>query len=124
VKVSKFIHENDEFDDLFTSAELFSQVSHMEIFKLGSEKMEKFMEYRTQRLLTVPLDLLNATPIVQQAEHSEEQTIEEISGEGETSGKTSEPLSTDVHIDPILIKEWEQFYQQIKIQIHPKILPH
>lgn len=60
VKISKFIHERDEFDDLFASAKLFSQVSHLEILKLGPEKMDKIMEYMTQRLLIVPLDLLNS----------------------------------------------------------------
>ena len=47
VKISKFIHENDEFDDLFASAELFSTISHLARFKVGAEKMEKFMEYKT-----------------------------------------------------------------------------
>jgi len=46
-KVNKFLHEEDEFDDLFASAELFSTVSHLEKFKLSAEKMEKFIEYRT-----------------------------------------------------------------------------
>jgi len=47
VKISKFIHEEDEFDDFFASTELFSQVTHLERFKLGATKMDKFMEYRT-----------------------------------------------------------------------------
>lgn len=111
MKVDKFSHEEDEFDDLFSSAELFSTVSHLEIFKLGVDKMDKFIEYRTLRLLTVPLDLLNTTPIIQQAQNNREQVIEKISGEVATSDKASEPLRTDVHIDPILIKEWEQFDQ-------------
>ena len=101
------MHEQNEFDDLFASTELLSTVSHLVKFKLGAEKMDKFIEYRTLRLLTVPLDLLNTTPIIQQAE----QVIEKISREVETSDKASEPLRTDVHIDPILIKEWEQFDQ-------------
>lgn len=63
-KISKFIHEEEEFDDLFTSTELFSQVTHLERFKLGAAKMDKFMEYRTQRLQTLPLYLLNTTPTV------------------------------------------------------------
>jgi len=39
VKISKFIHEEDELDDLFALAQLFSQVTHLERFKLGAEKM-------------------------------------------------------------------------------------
>ena len=111
VKMRKFIHEKDEYDDLFASADLFSQVTHLEIFKLGATKMDKFTEYRTWRLQTLPLDLLNTTPTVQQVEHNVEHTIEEIYREGETIEKTSEPLSIDVNIDPILIKEWEKFDQ-------------
>jgi len=63
---------------------------------------------------------LNITPTVQQVEHNREQTIEDISEEGETIEKTSEPLSTNINIDPILIREWEQFDQQIKSQSDPQ----
>lgn len=45
VKITKFIHKEDEFDDLFTSTKLFSQVTHLERFKPRSSKMDKFMEY-------------------------------------------------------------------------------
>ena len=100
VKIRKFIHEEDEFDDLFASQELFSQVTQLERFKLGATKMDKFMEYRTQRLQTLPLDLLNTTPIIQQAEHSGEQTIEEIFGEGETIEKTANPLAQMLILTP------------------------
>lgn len=114
MKVNKFLHEEDEFDDLFSLQELFSIVSHLEILKLSAEKMCKFIEYRTHRLQTVPLDLLSITPIIQQEEHNEEQVIERFFEEVETSDKSSEQLNTDVHIDPILIKEREQFDQHIK----------
>lgn len=65
MKVNKFLHEEDEFDDLFASTELFSTVSHLAKFKLSAEKIGKFIEYKTQRLLIVPLDLLSTTPIIQ-----------------------------------------------------------
>lgn len=45
-----------------------------------------------------------------------EHDIEKNSGAVETSNKASEQLGTNVHIDRILIKEWEQFDQQIKGQ--------
>ena len=64
MKFNKFLHEKDEFDDLFASTESFSTVIHLAKFKLDAEKMEKFIEYRIQRLLKVPLDLLNTTPII------------------------------------------------------------
>jgi len=72
--------------------------------KLESTKMDQFIQYRTQRLQTVPLDLLNIAPVIQQTEQSTEQDIEKTSGAAETSEKASEQLDTDVHIDPILIK--------------------
>ena len=62
MNVRKFIHEEDEFDDLFASAKLFSQVTHLERFKLGAAKMDKFMEYKTRRLQTLPLDFIEYYP--------------------------------------------------------------
>jgi len=46
VKVKQFIHEKDEFDDFFRSAETFVQVSHLEMIKLGPGKMDQFTQYR------------------------------------------------------------------------------
>jgi len=42
VKFEKFEH-----DDLFASAELFSQVKQLEKFKLGAEGLEEFFKFRT-----------------------------------------------------------------------------
>lgn len=76
VKLAKFEHEKVEYDDLFTSAELFSQVKHLAKIKLGAEGIDKFMKFRTERLQTLPIDLLNTTPMVQQEGHNEEQATE------------------------------------------------
>ena len=51
-----------------------------------SRGVEKFMQFRTQRLQKLPLDLLATTPMVQQEGHSEEKTIEK-SGEKEKTPK-------------------------------------
>ena len=72
VKVKQFIHEKDEFDDFFRSAESFSQVHHLEKVKLGPGKMEQLIQYRMQMLQTVPLDLLSILPIIQQKVQSTE----------------------------------------------------
>jgi len=73
VKVKQFIHEKDEFDHFFRLAETFSQVHHLAKIKLEPGKMDQFIQYRTQRLQTVPLDLLNIAPVIQQTSQSTEQ---------------------------------------------------
>ena len=46
VKLAKFEHEIDEYDDLFTSAELFSRVKHLANIKLGGGGRDKFMYFK------------------------------------------------------------------------------
>lgn len=55
VKVRQFIHEKDEFDDLFRSSKMFSQVHHLEKIKLELEKMDQFIQYRMQNYFTGPI---------------------------------------------------------------------
>jgi len=131
MKIAKFEHEKDYYDYLFTSIELFSQVKHLAKIILGKEGLEIFMKFRTQRLQTLPLDLLNTTSMVQHEGYSEEKTTnktpekensperekspeKEKSPEGEKSlekeqtyERTSELLDTNVNIDTTIIKEWE-----------------
>ena len=58
VQIAKFEHEPDVFDDLFVSIEKFSQVYDLDKSKFQAEDMNKFMKFRIQRLLKVPLDQL------------------------------------------------------------------
>lgn len=50
VKIAKFEHEKDGYDDLFTSTELFYQVKHLANIRLAAKGLDKFMKFRTQRL--------------------------------------------------------------------------
>lgn len=68
VKVNQLAHEKYEFNDLFTLLETFTRVIHMAKIKLGSAKMDQFIQYIMQRLQTVPLDLLNTVPVIQKIE--------------------------------------------------------
>lgn len=80
------------------------------------------MEFRTQRLRTLPLDLLNTTSMMQHEDHREEKTTkkspekEKSPEEKRTNEGTSELLDTDVNIGSSLLKEWEQFDQMNKNQ--------
>ena len=58
VQIAKFEHEPDDFDDLFVLIEKFSQVYDLAKSKFQTEYMNKFMQFRSQRLLKVPLDQL------------------------------------------------------------------
>lgn len=44
VKINFFFHEDDEFHDLFTSAETFKQVSHLVKVNLELEKTDQFIQ--------------------------------------------------------------------------------
>jgi len=58
LKIRKFSHEDDDYDDLFESAEVFSQVQHLATLKLNPERVAQFKEYRERRLQNIPLGLL------------------------------------------------------------------
>ena len=58
VSIAWFEHEPDEFDDLFVSVDKFSQVYNLAKSKFQTEDMNKFMLFRSQRLLKAPLDQL------------------------------------------------------------------
>lgn len=103
VKLAKFDHEKYDYDDLFASAKSFSQEKHLAGIKLGTGGIDKFMQFRTQRLQTLPLDLLNTTPMVRQEVHSEEHITKKIPKKEQTNEKASELLDTNVHIVANLI---------------------
>lgn len=113
VKIAKFEHEKDIYDDLFASAELFFQVKQLAKIKLWAKGLEEFYKVGTHRLETLPLDLLNTTSIVQPEGHCEEKIIEKTHEKEKTPEREqtqegiSEPLDTNINIDPKLIKEWE-----------------
>ena len=58
VSIARFEHEPDEFDDLFVSLNDFPQVYDLAKSKFQKEEMNKFLLFRSQRLLKVPLDQL------------------------------------------------------------------
>lgn len=60
-KIARFDHEEDSFDDLLGSTEIFSQVKEMSKTKLGTEGLEKFNRLEAQRLEILPIDLLETT---------------------------------------------------------------
>ena len=64
-KLTRFDHEEDILDDLFSSVELFFQVKGLVATKLGTQGLEKLNRLRAQRLETIPLDLLATTSMVQ-----------------------------------------------------------
>ena len=58
VQIAKFEHEPDVFDDLFVSIEKFSRVYDLDKSKFQAKDINKFMQFRSQRLLKIPLDQL------------------------------------------------------------------
>jgi hypothetical protein len=67
-KLTKFDHEKDEFDDLFSSAESLFQVKTLAKMKYKDEGLVEFNRLREQRLQTLPLDLLATTPTTKSSE--------------------------------------------------------
>lgn len=79
VSIARFEHEPDQFDDLFVSLNNFPQIYDLAKSKFQKEEMNKFLLFRSQRLLRVPLDQLRI-PI---------QGLETEGTSGETPGETS-----------------------------------
>lgn len=55
VKVKKFTHEEDAFDDLLLQEEAYSQVLCLASILLTPDYVKAFHVYREKRLLKVPL---------------------------------------------------------------------
>lgn len=64
VKLAKFDHEADDFDDLFALANTFFQVKGLARVRYEDEGLETFNRLRAQRFQTLPLDLLATTSTV------------------------------------------------------------
>lgn len=64
-KLTKFYHEKDQFDDLFSLSESLFQVKTLAKMKCKDEGLVEFNRLREQRLQTLPLDLLATTPTTQ-----------------------------------------------------------
>ena len=61
VSIDRFEHEPNMFDDLFFSVDKLSQVFDLAKSKFQVEEMNKFLLFRSQRLLKVPLDQLRVS---------------------------------------------------------------
>ena len=58
VQISNFEHEPNVFDNLFVSIDKFSRVYDLAKSKFQAKDMNKFMQFRSHRLLKIPLDQL------------------------------------------------------------------
>ena len=63
VKIKVFTNEEDLFDDVFLQKNTFREVLHMAQIQFDQEKLQKFNNYREQRLKKVPLDKFHIEPI-------------------------------------------------------------
>lgn len=58
VKIRPFIHEPDDFGDLFETHESYRQVEHLAQIRLGPKDFVLFQEYRNKRLQKLPSECL------------------------------------------------------------------
>lgn len=67
-KLTKFDHKDDDFDDLFSSADSLFQVQSLARMKYHDDGLVEFNRLREHRLQTFPLDLLATTSMTQSSE--------------------------------------------------------
>ena len=67
-KLTRFDHKEDDFDDLFSSAESLFQVQALANMRYNDEGLVEFNKLREQRLQTLPLDSLATAPTTQSSE--------------------------------------------------------
>ena len=115
VRISKFEHEEADFDDLFASVEGFSQVKHLEKLKFGAKGMEEFLRFKNNKLLKIPLEQLRTTPL-QHEEYREEKNTETEQEKENTGKKAGDSSEMDIDDHSKLLKEWRQFNQHIRGQ--------
>jgi hypothetical protein len=95
-KLSKVVHQEDQFDDLFMSADSISQVRQLASLRYEDVELTEFNKLRKQRLQTLPLDLLSTTPTSSSSESGQQQ----------------------IHLSPVTTKEYDkqQEERQNKLQ--------
>ena len=71
-----FDHQEDMFDDMFSSAESIGQAKELAKMRYNDEGLTEFNKLREQRLQTLPLDLLALTPAASSSEPGQQQTKE------------------------------------------------
>lgn len=74
-KLTRFDHEKDEFDDLFSSAETLFQVKTLARIRYKDEGLEEFNRLREQRLQTLPLYLFATTTAIQSNEPEQQTSV-------------------------------------------------
>ena len=72
-KLSKIVHQEDQFDDLFASADSISQTKQLATMRYEDVELTEFNKLRKQRLQTLPLDLLSTTPAYSSGEPGQQQ---------------------------------------------------
>ena len=73
-KLTKVVHQEDTFDDLFIAAETLWGAKELARMKYNDETLTEFNKLREQRLQTLPLDLLATTPASSSSEPGQQQT--------------------------------------------------
>ena len=61
-KLTKVVHQEDRFDDLFMGADSISQVRQLATMRYQDEQLTEFNILRQQRLQTLPLKFINHNP--------------------------------------------------------------
>ena len=91
-KLSKVVHQEDQFDDLFVSADSISQIKQLAAMRYEDVELTEFNKLRKQRLQTLPLDLLSTTP----------------------TSSSSKPDQLEINSPPVTTREQEE--RQNKLQ--------
>ena len=68
VKIRPFVHEDDDFDDLFEWVDNYVAVQKLETLCLHPQQLLKFQQYKNKRLQKIPLNILNVSQTMAQKE--------------------------------------------------------
>ena len=85
-KLSKIVHQEDQFDDLFAGVDSISQTKQLAAMRYEDVELTEFNKLRKQRLQTLPLDLLSTTPTSSSSESGQQQ----------------------IHLSPVTTKEYDR----------------
>jgi hypothetical protein len=95
-KLTKVVHQEDQFDDLFMGADSISQVRQLAAMRYEDVELTEFNKLRKQRLQTLPLKLLSTTP----------------------TSSSSEPDQPEINSPPVTIREQEESQRKLQAERH------
>ena len=108
VKIRPFVHEEDDFDDLFESVDNYPIVQKLAALCLHPQQLPKFKQYMNKVLEAIPLKMMEVSQPLTQKEKENEPTTKDTKVLSKTDQDKSVAVQTmDVDFPSNMSEVWK-----------------